>query len=198
MSEHLIGAALIAFILFWPFGLMAQYHAATCAVTEQRRDSEQGSSEPTLIGDARMPGQQHRERRPHRRQSRHPRRFGRENFSGLIDEEEEESQGKQFSDDHWQRKWNRLARERRHRQEIERRQQRRDDQHATARRGQFPTMLAVETMPEERSGYADEYGEFQERPLRDLRPQADDECDRTSDDQQPTDQLAPPDAALFH
>src|SRR5262245_601894 len=145
-----------------------------------------------------MSGQQHRERRPHRRQGRHPRRFGQENFGGLIYEEEEERQRKQFPTDHQQRRRNRLARERRHRQKIERREQSRDDQHAAARRGQFPPMGAVKAEAEERRGYADEDGEFQERPRRDLRPEADDERDRTPDDQQPADQLAPPDAALFH
>jgi hypothetical protein len=59
-------------------------------------------------------------------------------------------------------------------------------------------MRAVKAQPEERRGYAYEDRELQERPPRNLRPQADDKRDRTSDDQQPADQLAPPDAALFH
>src|SRR5262245_52567337 len=59
-------------------------------------------------------------------------------------------------------------------------------------------MRAVKAQPEKRRGYADEDGELQERPRRNLRPQADDKRDRTPDDQQPADQLAPPDAALFH
>src|SRR5262245_1246566 len=202
MREYLIGAALGAFILLFPTCLTAQNHSATRAVAEQRRDAEQGRSEHDILGDAQMFGQQHRERRPHRRQGRHPWRFGQDNFGGLIYEEEEKRQRKQFpasNQQRGQRRWlNRLARERHHRQEIERREQSRDDQHAAARRGQFPPMGAVKAEAEESRGYADEDGEFQERTRRNLRPQADDERDRTPDDQQPTDQLAPPDAALFH
>src|SRR5262245_11547101 len=59
-------------------------------------------------------------------------------------------------------------------------------------------MRAIKAQPEERRGYADEDGELHERPRRNLRPQADDKRDRTSYDQQPADQLAPPDAALLH
>src|SRR5262245_42322924 len=59
-------------------------------------------------------------------------------------------------------------------------------------------MRAVKAQPEKRRGYADEDGELQERPRRNLRPQADDKRNRTPDNQQPADQFAPPDAALFH
>src|SRR5262245_9470969 len=109
MSEDLIGAAFVAvlmFRLFWPFwlfrlsGLIAHYHAATGAITEQRRDAEQRHSERILLRGARMPGQQHRKRRTHRRQRRHPRGFRQEDFGGLIDQEEEERKRKQLSANH--------------------------------------------------------------------------------------------------
>src|SRR5262245_9230803 len=59
-------------------------------------------------------------------------------------------------------------------------------------------MRAVKAQSEERRGYANEDGELQEQARRNLRPQAHDKRDRTPDYQQPADQLAPPDAAIFH
>src|SRR5262249_54224328 len=39
MSEYLIDSGLVAFILFWPPGLIAQYHGGTGAITKQGRDA---------------------------------------------------------------------------------------------------------------------------------------------------------------
>ena len=59
-------------------------------------------------------------------------------------------------------------------------------------------MLGVQANAEKDRSNSREDQEFQNRNLRNLCPQADDERSRTADDQQTADDLAPTNVALFH
>src|SRR5688572_5979836 len=59
-------------------------------------------------------------------------------------------------------------------------------------------MFSVESDTEEHGCDRGENQKLEYGDLRDLRPQADDECGRATDNQETADDLAPADVALFH
>src|SRR5687768_6665777 len=122
---------------------------------------------------------------------------GRDHAAGEVNETEKDRGRCQFADDH-QRARSITGRHGCDCQKVQRDEQRRDRENAAAGRRQFPTMLGVETDAEEDCSNRREDQKPEHRDLRDLGPEADDECGRTTDDQQTADDLAPADVALFH